>query len=275
MQSHYSIENVGSSKDAVLRRIQRETLLSPAAIQVFFLTQGDVNLRHIAAAVNTDPPLAAHVLRLANTPLFGVRFGVTSILQAVAVLGIDRLRAITTTAAMRLLVSPRLHCPALKRCWRHSVACAWISQELASDAGTDGNVSYLCGLLHDIGRYALFSSWTREYSLLLDRTPADQYLDAELTMFRITHAEIGAFLLEHWGFPEDFIEVAHHHHQQPTGDSKARLPQIVTSACRLAAAAGFSLSPEPTPGNLGTDCLPDSPDFCFKLADAVNQIESL
>src|SRR5271157_1885862 len=100
---------------AVAGSLLRVPPLSPVAAKLFTLNQ-DADMRGIAALIAADPVLSALVLRLVNSPLFGVRHPVTGVLQAVALLGLERVRSLATTAALRMLVSPALASPALKRC---------------------------------------------------------------------------------------------------------------------------------------------------------------
>ena len=82
----------------------------------------DTDLRRIAAAFQGDAAFAAEVLVLANSPLFGLRSRVHSIVQAVSVLGLERLRCLAITVALRAVIGSR-GAP-LRSSWRHSAACA-------------------------------------------------------------------------------------------------------------------------------------------------------
>src|ERR1041384_3372278 len=121
---------------AVLRALLRIPPLSPVAAKLYALKEHDADIRKIAGLISSDPSLSTLVLRLVNSPLFGVRHPVTGVLQAAALLGFDRLRALSTTAALRMLVKPSSS-PALTRCWRHSVACALATRELAKKTSFD------------------------------------------------------------------------------------------------------------------------------------------
>src|SRR4051794_239672 len=117
-----------AASTAALASLRRFPPLSPAAAKLFSITLEDSDLREIAQVIHTDPALTAAVLRLVNSPLFSVRQSITSVLQATALLGLDRLRVLATTAALRMRVTPASASQELKRCWRHSVACAYIAQ---------------------------------------------------------------------------------------------------------------------------------------------------
>jgi putative nucleotidyltransferase with HDIG domain len=238
----------------------------------------EANLKAIAALIGTDPVLSGLVLRLVNSPMFGVRHRVTGVLQAVALLGLDRLRALSTTAALKMLVSTALYLPASTRCWRHSVACALATQEVAVSTGFDGDTAYTAGLLHDIGRFAMLSCWPREYShLLATCCPAD-LREREFETLGVRHTDAGAFLLQHWGLPSDLVEAARDHHGPPL-DGQPRLVELVSCGCHLADAIGFAVTAKPpdecAPDDTLSCLVTDQDAFSFRIADGINQIECL
>src|SRR5512142_829425 len=94
-------------------------------------TEG-ISLRNIAEMVRAEAAVSADVLRLANSSMFGGRTEVVSILHALAMLGLDRVKAMVTTAALRRYVASVWGYKSFVRCWRHNLACALVAQELAA-----------------------------------------------------------------------------------------------------------------------------------------------
>jgi HD-like signal output (HDOD) protein len=226
-------------------------------------------MRTIASLIASDPTLSALVLRLVNSPLFGIRYAVTGVLQAVAMLGLERVRSMTTTAALRMLVRPAASSPALTRCWRHSVATALATQELAARTDFNRDTAYTAGLLHDIGCFAMLSCWPKEYSRLLDTCEPHELLAQELESLGVTHSHAGAFLLNNWGLPRELTAVALAHHE-PACEGKARLLDLVTCGCRTADRIGFALTAKLAEGN---DAEVDAKDFTFRVCEGVNRVE--
>jgi putative nucleotidyltransferase with HDIG domain len=236
----------------------------------------EAELKTMAAVIGSDPSLSALVLRLANSPLFGVRYPVTGILQAVALLGLNRLRVLASTAALRIHVGTGLAMPAVTNCWRHSVACALATQEIAVSSSFDGDVAYTAGLLHDIGCFAALGCWPREYSQLLATCRHADLLKREVELLGVSHTDAGAFLLQHWGLPSTLVEVARKHHCSPL-ERKSRLVELVSHGCRLADAIGFAVTGK-TPGDRAADAMvsnlvDDQDAFYFRICDGINQIE--
>ena len=91
----------------------------------------DVIFQRVADLIRADVTFTAEVLRVANSPLIGRRDEIRGIMHAMAVLGLERLKGLVMTVALRNFLAPGLHVPALLRCWRHSLACAAVAEELA------------------------------------------------------------------------------------------------------------------------------------------------
>ena len=262
---------------AVQSALLRIPPLSYAAAQLYVLNEEKADLREIAALIGTDPSLSALVLRLVHSPLFSVRQPVTGILQAVALLGLDRLRALATTAALRMMVCPATATPALTRCWRHSVACALITQDMTANSGLDGDAAYTAGLLHDIGRFALLSCWPTEYShLLATRLPGDE-IELEFQALGVSHPDAGAFLLQKWGLPPELVEVARKHHSCAPG-SQSSLVELVSRGCNMADTLGFAVrvkTPDDAPDETRSGLIPSQDPFWIRIADGINQLDCL
>ncbi len=104
--------------------------LNSIALQVMSLTADeDIDLQRIASVVEGDPAFAAEVLFLANSSLFGFPSRMHVLHHAVAVLGLDRIKALAVTVAMRAFVGTSS--PLVRQCWRHSAACAVVAENLA------------------------------------------------------------------------------------------------------------------------------------------------
>ena len=93
--------------------------------------QDEVGAHEIAALIKLDPSFSAELLRFANSALFCVRRQVTSLTQAVALLGMDRVRSMATFVALNSMVCRSVRAPALRKVWVHSVVTAIIAQEAA------------------------------------------------------------------------------------------------------------------------------------------------
>ena len=217
--------------------------LSAVAIKLQLADREDLGIDDVAEMIRADAALSADVLRLANSPLFGLGQPATSILHAVALLGLNRVIAFVITAALRSFANPARGTAALKRCWRHGLTCGLICEDLAEIVGLDPDIAYTAGLLHDIGRSGMLGVWTRRYARLLDEATPEPLalLASERRALGIAHTDAGAFLLRDWRLPEVLVDVAQFHHD-PTRLDVTDYIGMAHCGCARADALGFVVS---------------------------------
>ncbi len=204
------------------------------------LARDTVEIKELVALISSDPAFSAQVLRLANSALFGFRSQIDSIQSALVVLGLQRVRSLSMTVATANHMKGVLQIEELARCWRHMLACALLTEQLARSCSAFEDRAYTAGLLHDVGRLGLLLAYPQEYAALLrdiKRTPLE-LLDLEKEELGMDHCEAGRTLAEHWNLPPDFQIVAARHHD-PQNNSEIDLLTLVHLGCRLADSLGF------------------------------------
>lgn len=249
----------------------------------------DVIFQRVADLIRADVTFTAEVLRVANSPLMGRREEIRGIMHAMAVLGLERLKGLVMTVALRNFLAPGLHVPALLRCWRHSLACAAVAEEVAVANWLDKDRQYTTALLHDLGRLAMAATYPADYAAMLEEADSAaageaSLLERERERFGADHAQIGQWLSEDWGFPQEFRDIAAHHHDpQPDGDLNALT--TIHLSCRIADILGFQAAgsaPAETLEDLKPrytaccwDRLKPEPELLVSVAGRVNAVECM
>lgn len=219
-----------------------------AARVMELLSHDTTGLKELADVIRADVAFASEVLTLANCALFATRTEITTILQAAAVLGLNRVKGIAMTIGLRAYLTDSLKMPALLACWRHSLACAIVCEDLAYACHMERDAAYLAGLLHAIGRLALSVVEPVTYAELIceaDEGTVDVQA-RERELFGLDHCEAGKWLAQQWKIPARFAEVAERHHQ-PVRPGKIDILAIVQLGCPLADAMGFAAVRHPCP----------------------------
>jgi HD-like signal output (HDOD) protein len=209
----------------------------------------DVEIRDVVNLIRVDAAFSSELLRVANSPIYGLRSQVSSVQHAVVILGFDRLRSFAMTISMKNFLRSAMRIDVLRKVWRHSLACALLSEDLAplfwkNPDRTSRDRAYTAGLLHDVGRLALLVKYPQEYANLMavvSENPFD-VLETERQLFDIDHCEAGDWLAKAWTFPEEISEVAAHHHE-PIATGDGDLLNLVRSAVLLADWLGFDVTP--------------------------------
>jgi len=123
---------------------------------------------------------------------------------------------------MSAVMRPLFSSDRLQATWQHSIKVADLAEQLACLARTtEPAEAYLAGLVHDVGRMALFSIPPHDYSRLLglvsDGCPS---VYAESLLLRTDHAELGAQICASWRLPKDVISAIRQHHRPEKAESQ-------------------------------------------------------
>ncbi len=168
----------------------------------------DVHIKEIVSCIESDPVIVAKVLRLANSPFFYRGRPAESVLEAVALMGQTKVRALVIGLIAKDSF-PSLPEDALKQFWRFSSVTGELARYIAQKVGADDDVAYTGGLLHMIGELVMRVVLTKEMNELDDKIhPLAVGRDkAELAKFGYSFAEVGAELCRKWELPSRMIEV--------------------------------------------------------------------
>jgi HD-like signal output (HDOD) protein len=211
------------------------------ALRILQLANNEnVQLHELSGLISSDPAFASEVLTIANSLLYAPRFPASSILQAIAVLGANNLQGLCLTVGVRAYMGKTLNQPAMRAIWRHNLACALISDQLASVGFFDRDVAYTAGVMHDIGRLALAVVRPREYGLLLGAHSgsAASILKAERDLFGWDHCEAGRQLIADWKMPPEFEPIVAEHHEPRQKDAAWSMADLINVSCRMADTVG-------------------------------------
>ncbi|WP_305089027.1 HDOD domain-containing protein [Massilia sp. YIM B04103] len=200
-----------------LRRLRDLPSLPDAVSELLTLMQrDDLDMRYLAERIALDQAIAAKALRLANSSFYGLAARVTSLQQAIAVLGVHSIRTLVTAVAMTgsLRVPPAAGFD-LRAFWRHSLAAAAAARALARRQQQNPESAFTAGLLHDIGVPVLATSFPGEYAAMeaWRRAHASSQREAEQACFGFDHAAVGGALAGHWHFPPLIQEAVARHHE--------------------------------------------------------------
>ena len=216
-----------------------------AAMQLAHLAGNPtVSMGRIITLLQTDPVLTMGLLRVANSPLFASRQEIRDVRQAVTYLGLDLVRSLAVTAAMRGLIDTRPN-PLALAFWRHSLAAALTCRKMGGLASVSPESAYTAGLLHDVGQLGLMRLFP-EYAQTVGGAVQDgeSLIDAETRAFGIDHCQAGRWLLSQWRLPHELQSAAAGHERlssKATGDGS--LVVLVHAGSLAAEFMGFAVIP--------------------------------
>ncbi|WP_293780171.1 HDOD domain-containing protein [uncultured Oxalicibacterium sp.] len=233
--------------DQVLRQIRDLPVLPPIVQDLMkSITREDVDIQLITRKVSQDQSLSGKTLRFANSSFYGLQSRVTTIQQAVTLIGVDAVKHVVTTSALTGYF-PAGHVNGLDftALWRHSIATAVCARVLARHLHVNQDYAFTAGLLHDIGRLVLATYFRREYEAVITyRDEHDcHWIEAEQAVLGVTYVTAGVALATHWNFSES-IRNAIAGHYRPENQKVHSLASIVHIANAVVRALDLSQQPD-------------------------------
>lgn len=184
------------------------------------LQSEEASIGSVAKIVESDLGMTAKILQLVNSAFFGIRQHVSSVTQAVSLLGLDTIKSLVLligvfTPAMSQKFPPGL---SLEQIWRHGMLVGAGAQVIAREETNDKvvtNDAFTAGLLHDAGKLVLAENCGDEYARVWTHAAENQVQvdEVELETFGCTHAQVGAYMLGIWGLPDAVVEAVAFHHK--------------------------------------------------------------
>ncbi len=216
----------------------------------------------VARVVSLDPSLATILLHLVNSALYSFPMRIDTVSRAVTVIGALQVYTLSM-GGLVLNLAQRIPPKGLdhEAFWLHSVAVAVLAQDLGRLAGLPNpERCFVSGLLHDIGRLALYSTLPEHAQAAADtaRTRGLLSQEAERAVLGYDHARVGGMLLRKWDLPYTITSAVSHHHAPDNAESAVL--HLADVAARLLLADPADISPLPAPLAGALDHLPPEPE---------------
>lgn len=199
-----------------------------------------------AQIIGKDLALSAKVLRLVNSAFYGIPRTISSIDQAVIILGFQTVRSLVMSASvMKMLGRGGRGSLDRRRVWRHSVGAALAARMVARRQrrlGLDAEALFMAGLLHKIGVLVLDGSEDVGYAEVLREalTGSATLPELERRHLGIDHAAIGGLLAEKWGLPDELKEPIRRHLDPLGPELDPQAACVVHLASHLVERAGIA-----------------------------------
>ncbi|MCG7976850.1 MAG: HDOD domain-containing protein [Candidatus Thiodiazotropha endolucinida] len=190
--------------------------------------------------ISQDTDLSARLLRLVNSAFFNLKVPVETISRAITIIGTNELRnLVMATTAARIFTGIPGDLVDMTEYWRYSITAGVVAGELAKRCNVlHSERLFVMGVLHDIGRLAIYLKMPQESRDILLITGGDDTLlpDAENDVLGFTHMDVGEALLRKWKLPESIVSVVAHHHRP----ASTQVFQLETSLLSLAALLAYT-----------------------------------
>lgn len=199
-----------------------------------------VSLNEISNFISSDPALTIKVLKMVNSPVYGFPGRISSVNQAVILLGLTVVRGLLLGVSVFELMQKTM-----LGLWEHSLGTAIVSRLIAIKKGLkEPDELSVDGLLHDIGKVLLILQYPEEYQKAMNDTEINSIPinKSEKDHFNTTHASVGAWMAQKWRFPSNLIDIIEYHHKPHLSKRAPLGAAIVHLADILVKARGFGFA---------------------------------
>lgn len=262
--------------------------LPEVVVRVMRMTEDPrTDAQSIARVIATDQAMAARVLKLANSAFYGLPRRVSTLSEAVVILGFRTIKNLAIAASTFELLNREIAGYWLQRgeLWRHSLACAIGAQLIARRIRVPvTEEAFVAGLLHDIGKVAINLFVREQFDQIMQRALQDQiaFVDAEQAVLGFNHAMAGGLIAEKWNLPPTLVAVIKYHHQPSTAPDHDPMISIVHLADVLAITLGIGIGGDGLYYHFEEDTMTlfgmeqaDLDDLCEQIVDQMARAVSL
>ncbi len=170
-----------------------------------------VSLNEISNFISNDPALATKVLKMVNSPIYGFPGRISSVNQAVILLGLNVVKGLLLGVSVFDLMQK-----SMIGLWEHSIGCAVVARIIAKKKQfKEPEEVSAGGLLHDIGKVILILQFPGDYQKAIHVAEKDNktIAQAERDFFAANHTSAGAWMAQKWSFPRNLTDMIECHHK--------------------------------------------------------------
>ncbi|HEY5672076.1 MAG TPA: GGDEF domain-containing protein [Malonomonas sp.] len=224
------------SKEEILQKVIESgslpTLSTVASKLINVAGKEDTTIQDISKLISQDVSLSSKVLKVVNSSFYNFPNEVSTIQQAVAILGTNAVRSLVLSFSFLNMERPKFGKGFnYERFWEESLAAAVASKLIMSKVSkADPDEVFTVALLQNLGKLIFACAYREQYDQILqDADGSDQrLLELEVERIGASHAYIGSEAAKYWKFPDSLTLPIHYHHEPDTynGEDAARLTEI-------------------------------------------------
>lgn len=174
----------------------------------------DPDLKQIAKLISRDVGLAGTILKVVNSSFYGLSNKITSVNQAVSLIGLDSVINIINGVSIKSEMSDET-ITHMNRFWDTANDIAMIATNVAKMVGFQKpDLAYLLGLFHNAGVPLLMNRFDN-YLEVIEQSygnDSDRIIDIENNLLNTNHAVVGYYIAKSWNLPKILCEAIAEHH---------------------------------------------------------------
>lgn len=223
-----------SSIDSFFESVRLPSIPELAHSLIQTLKDEDAGVDAVSDLIARDPAIAAKLLQLANSAQFGLPRGVGSMEDAIAMVGMNKVRTLALGACLSGSFT-RIAGLDTQVFWKTSMACAGYAEWLAHQVGVDAPMAWLTGMMLRLGEVLIAQAEPRTL-LEIEKMPQAPGMrwQRERQLIGFTEGQITAELARRWNFPMQMVQALQRSADPLVDQAYSRLGAIVHLAGLLA-----------------------------------------
>jgi HD-like signal output (HDOD) protein len=216
MREGKDVNNAGI-KDIILNAKDLPAMPHVASKVLQLAGNPETTAHRLQKVIQDDQAMAARILKIANSALYGCSRKIKTLTEAIVMLGFNTIRSLVVTSAARNMYLKEGKAMGLKErlLWEHSIGCAIACRILVSVRHPQlAEEAFLAGLMHDIGKLVLNQYASDVFDEIVQEVYNDgrQFIDVERELLGFDHGEVGSLLVSKWKLSPALEDAISRHH---------------------------------------------------------------
>jgi putative nucleotidyltransferase with HDIG domain len=214
--------------------------LPTVAVKALELINSDSSsIDELEKIISRDQSFSARLLRIANSPYYGMNRRIDTISSGVMLIGFNTMKSLVVAASLKDM--HRKFGLFEQKLWEHSLGVSVASSLLARVSKlAQPEEALVAGLIHDVGKTILNNSIPDKYALITQKVYEEgtQYKDVEMELLGYTHCDVGGLIARKWKLPKNLEIVIQYHHadtlpvfEDSSFESLCQIVNVADSVC--------------------------------------------
>ncbi len=232
---------MGVKLEDIVKKIGSLPPLPAVAMKLIgLLNNPETKVSELVEIISKDQALTVDILKIVNSPFYGLRKEIVSISQAINYLGFMNLKSLLLAlSTKKFMQSGDLKDVIL---WKHSLATALFSKYIGEKIKVyNPEELFVTGLLHDIGKTVMRRKISHVYDPIIDEaySAGKHFEELEKAVLGFSHSDVGMFLVQEWNLGERMKTVIFYHHHPELAENFNQETAVVFLADQLSNYNGF------------------------------------
>ncbi len=233
---------------AMLSRLKNIPTLPMIIDKLLEIPSIDYSIKDIIKVIEIDQSIASKILKLSNSVFFGFSRKISSLAEAVSLMGIDTIKAIALATpifdneSFEKFSRDNIE---IRKLWLHTSVCAFLARHIWNRIGIrefDSGTVFASALFHDIGKFFFLLMYPEEYPKILLDSDAEKKNTKfyEEERLGIDHALLTSMIFDKWNFPHSlFVPIKFHHNLNNIPNIYQKVAIVINACDKLSWNTGY------------------------------------